>query len=500
MIFDLKNGNKNANVSVKLVSEVGVGTVAAGVSKGHADLVLISGHDGGTGASPISSIRHAGTPWELGLSETQQVLVMNDLRSRITVQVDGKLMTGRDVAIGALLGAEEFGFSTVPLISLGCIMMRKCHLNTCPVGIATQDPELRKKFEGQPESVINFFFFIAEELRQIMAELGFHKLVDMVGRVDMLDTKKAIDHWKAKGLDFSKVFFDPPVDKSIGRHRTQSQDHGLDVQLDNHLIKDAAPALEKGERVEIETDILNVNRTVGAMLSAEVSRRYGSKGLPDDTINIKLKGSAGQSFGCWGAKGLSMTLEGDANDYFGKGLSGARLVIYPTKGSSFVFEENIIIGNVSLYGATSGEAFVNGMAGERFCIRNSGVTVVVEGVGDHGCEYMTNGRVIILGSAGRNFGAGMSGGFAFILDEVGDFGEKSANHTMIDLEPFDDPEDIAFVKQQIERHVKYTNSPKGRWVLDNWEKMLPKFIKIFPRELKKALSDRMSAEKALVSA
>ncbi len=500
LIFDLKNGNKNANVSVKLVSEVGVGTVAAGVSKGHADLVLISGHDGGTGASPVSSIRHAGTPWELGLSETQQVLVMNDLRSRITVQVDGKLMTGRDVAIGAFLGAEEFGFSTMPLISMGCIMMRKCHLNTCPVGIATQDPELRKKFEGQPENVISFFFFIAEELRQIMAELGFRKLIDMVGRVDMLDTKKAIDHWKAKGLDFSKVFFDPPVDKSVGRYRTKGQDHGLEVQLDNHLIEQAAPALERGERVEIETDIVNINRTVGGMLSAEVSRRYGSKGLPDDTINIKLNGSAGQSFGCWGAKGLTMTLEGDANDYFAKGLSGARLVVYPPKGSNFVFEENIIIGNVSFYGATSGEAFINGMAGERFCIRNSGLTVVVEGVGDHGCEYMTNGRVIILGSAGRNFGAGMSGGFAFVLDEASDFGDKSANHSMIDLEPFDDPEDVAFVKRQIERHVEYTNSPKGRWVLDNWDKMLPKFIKVFPKELKKALSDRMSAEKALVSA
>ncbi|MBG98870.1 MAG: glutamate synthase large subunit [Solibacterales bacterium] len=500
LIFDLKNGNKNANVSVKLVSEVGVGTVAAGVSKGHADLVLISGHDGGTGASPISSIRHAGTPWELGLSETQQVLVMNDLRSRITVQVDGKLMTGRDVAIGALLGAEEFGFSTVPLISMGCIMMRKCHLNTCPVGIATQDPALRKKFEGTPENVINFFFFVAEELRQIMADLGFRKLTDMVGRVDMLDTKKAIDHWKAKGLDFSKVFFNPPVDKSIGRHRTKTQDHGLEVQLDNHLIDEAMLALDNKERVEIKTDIVNTNRTVGAMLSAEISRRYGSDGLPDDTINIKFNGSAGQSFGCWGARGLTMTLEGDANDYFAKGLSGGRLIVYPPKGSSFVFEENIIVGNVAFYGATSGEAFVNGMAGERFCIRNSGVTVVVEGVGDHGCEYMTNGRVIILGSAGRNFGAGMSGGFAFVLDESGDFAEKSANHSMIDLEPLNELADITFVKKQIERHVSYTGSPKGQWVLDNWETRLPKFIKVFPKELKKALTDRMSAEKALVSA
>ena len=500
LIFDLKNGNKNANVSVKLVSEVGVGTVAAGVSKGHADLVLISGHDGGTGASPVSSIRHAGTPWELGLSETQQVLVMNDLRSRIIVQVDGKLMTGRDVAIGALLGAEEFGFSTMPLISMGCIMMRKCHLNTCPVGIATQDPQLRRKFEGQPENVIHFFFFVAEELRRIMAELGFRQLDDMIGRVDRLDTRKAVDHWKAKGLDFSKVFFDPPVDKSIGRRRLKRQEHGLEVQLDNDLIEAAAPALENGERVEMEIDILNINRTAGAMLSAEISRRYGSKGLPDDTIRIKLNGSAGQSFGCWGAKGLTMTLEGDANDYFAKGLSGARLVVFPPRGSNFVFEENIIIGNVSFYGATLGEAFINGMAGERFCIRNSGVTVVVEGVGDHGCEYMTNGRAIILGAAGRNFGAGMSGGFAFVLDEAGDFAEKSCNHAMVDLEPLDDPEDVIFVREQIERHVEYTDSPKGQWVLDNWERMLPQFIKVFPKELKKALSDRMSAEKALVSA
>ncbi len=500
LIFDLKNGNPKAAVSVKLVSEVGVGTVAAGVAKGHSDLVLISGHDGGTGASPISSIRHAGTPWELGLSETQQVLVMNDLRSRIRLQVDGKLASGRDVAIGALLGAEEFGFSTMPLVTLGCIMMRKCHLNTCPVGIATQDPALRKKFEGKPEHVVNFFFFIAEQLREIMAELGFRKFNDMVGRVDKLDVKKAVNHWKAKGLDFSKVFFDPPVDKSIGRYCSKEQDHGLDVQLDNELIEKAKPALEDKQRVDIQMDILNVNRTVGAMLSSEISRRYGSEGLPDNTINISLQGSAGQSFGCWGAKGLSMTLEGDANDYFAKGLSGARLVAFPPKGSSFVFEENMIIGNVSFYGATSGEAFVNGMAGERFCIRNSGVTVVVEGVGDHGCEYMTNGSAVILGPAGRNFGAGMSGGFAYVLDEVGDFAEKYCNHSMVDCDRFDDPEDIEHVKTLIRRHIGYTNSPKGQWVLDHWDDMLPKFIKVFPKELKKALSDRVASEKALVSA
>ena len=500
LIFDLKNGNPRAAVSVKLVSEVGVGTVAAGVSKGHSDLVLISGHDGGTGASPISSIRHAGTPWELGLSETQQVLVMNDLRSRIRVQVDGKLASGRDVAIGALLGAEEFGFSTMPLVTLGCIMMRKCHLNTCPVGIATQDPALRKKFEGKPEHVVNFFFFVAEQLREIMARLGFRKFNDMVGRVDKLDVKKAVDHWKAKGLDFSKVFFDPPVDKSIGRYCDRVQDHGLDTQLDNELIERSTPALENKQRVDIETDILNINRTVGGMLSSEISRRYGSEGLPDNTINIYVKGSAGQSFGCWGAKGLSMTLEGDANDYFAKGLSGARLVVFPPKGSNFVFEENMIIGNVSFYGATSGEAFVNGMAGERFCIRNSGATVVVEGAGDHGCEYMTNGRAVILGPAGRNFGAGMSGGVAYILDEAGDFAEKFCNHSMVDCDPFDDPEDIEYVKTLIRRHIDYTNSPKGQWVLDHWDDMLPKFIKVFPKELKKAMSDRVAQEKALVSA
>ena len=500
LIFDLKNSNVHANVSVKLVSEVGVGTVAAGVSKAHADLVLISGHDGGTGASPMSSIRHAGTPWELGLSETQQVLVMNDLRSRIKVQVDGKLMTGRDVAIGALLGAEEFGFSTMPLVSMGCIMMRKCHLNTCPVGIATQDPELRKKFEGKPENVINFFFFIAEELRQIMSELGFRRVEEMVGQVDKLDVKKAVEHWKAKGLDFSRVFFDPPVDKSVPRHCTREQDHGIDQQLDNKLIEWSQDALVHKKPVEFKLPIRNINRTVGTMLSAEIARKYGKQGLPDDTIKIHFTGSAGQSFAAWASKGMTLTIEGDANDYFGKGLSGGRLIISPRDGSNFVFEENIIIGNVTFYGATDGEAFVNGMAGERFCIRNSGATVVVEGVGDHGCEYMTNGRAVILGRAGRNFGAGMSGGFAYVLDEAGDFAEKACNHSMVDLDPLDDPKDIAFVKGLIERHVEYTKSPKGQWVLENWESMLPKFIKVFPKELKRALADRYEAERSLVSA
>ena len=499
LIFDLKNSNNRADVSVKLVSEVGVGTVAAGVAKAHADLVLISGHDGGTGASPMSSIRHAGTPWELGLSETQQVLVMNDLRSRIKVQVDGKLMTGRDVVIGALLGAEEFGFSTMPLVSMGCIMMRKCHLNTCPVGIATQDPALRKKFNGTPENVINFFFFIAEEARQIMAELGLRSFDEMVGRVDKLDVKKAVDHWKARGLNFSRIFYDPPVDKSVPRRCTRTQDHGLEVQLDNKLIESSSEALENKTPVEIETPIRNINRTVGTMLSSEIARRYGAEGLPDNTIRISFQGSAGQSFGAWASPGMTLKLEGDANDYFGKGLSGGRLIVFPPRGSNFVFEENIIIGNVTFYGATAGEAFINGMAGERFCIRNSGAAVVVEGVGDHGCEYMTNGRVVIIGSAGRNFGAGMSGGFAYVLDEAGDFAEKAANHSMIDLEPLDDPQDIEFVRDQIKRHVGYTNSPKGQWVLDHWDDMLPKFIKVFPKELKRALADRYEEERALVS-
>ena len=499
LIFDLKNANVHANVSVKLVSEVGVGTVAAGVSKGHADLVLIAGHDGGTGASPVSSIQYAGTPWELGLSEAQQVLVMNDLRGRIRVQVDGKLMTGRDVAIGALLGADEFGFATAPLISVGCIMMRKCHLNTCPVGIATQDKELRKKFEGKPEQVINFFFFIAEEVREWMAQMGFRKFDDMIGRVDMLDTRPAVEHWKAKGLDFSKVFFDPSVDKAIARRHTGKQEHDIEAQIDNDLIARAKPALDRQEKVRFGYPIRNINRTAGTMLSAEIARRYGGEGLPEDTIRIDFDGSAGQSFGAWASPGLTLTVRGDANDYFGKGLSGGKLIIAPPDGSTFVFEENMIIGNVTFYGATGGQAFVNGMAGERFCIRNSGATVVVEGVGDHGCEYMTNGKVIILGETGRNFGAGMSGGIGFVLDESGEFRSKSANHSMIDCDPFDDPADQAEVKALIEQHVEYTNSPKGKWVLDHWERMIPQFIKVFPKELKRAVADRYAEEREMAS-
>ena len=496
LIFDLKNSNRGANVSVKLVSEVGVGTVAAGVSKGHADLVLISGHDGGTGASPMSSIRHAGTPWELGLSETQQVLVMNDLRGRIRVQVDGKLQTGRDVAIGALLGADEFGFSTMPLVAMGCIMMRKCHLNTCPVGIATQDKQLRQKFEGTPEHVVNFFFFVAEEVRQIMARLGFRRFNDMIGKVDRLDVREAVNHYKSKGLDFGKVFFDPPVDRAISRFHTGAQDHGLERQIDNQLIELCRPALEDGTPVEFAYDVRNTDRTVGTMLSHEVAKRYGSAGLPDDSIKIHFVGSAGQSFGAWASRGMTLQIRGDANDYFGKGLSGGRLIVSPPAGSTFVFEENIIIGNVAFYGATGGEAFVNGMAGERFCIRNSGAQIVVEGVGDHGCEYMTNGCAVILGPCGRNFAAGMSGGIAYVLDEQGDFEDRCLQNANVDIEAFEIPADLQLVRTLIQRHVAYTRSPKGQWILEHWSSMAPKFRKIFPRELKRALRERKSREMA----
>ena len=490
LIFDLKNSNRHSNVSVKLVSEVGVGTVAAGVSKGHADLVLISGHDGGTGASPVSSIRHAGTPWELGLSETQQVLVMNDLRGRIRVQVDGKLQTGRDVVIGALLGADEFGFSTMPLVAMGCIMMRKCHLNTCPVGIATQDKALRKKFDGSPEHVVNFFFFVAEEVRQIMARLGFAKFDEMIGKVDRLDVREAVNHYKSKGLDFSRVFFDPPVDRAISRYHSEAQDHGIDSQIDNQLIELCRPALEDRTPVEFAYELRNINRTVGTMLSYEIASRYGSEGLPENCVSIHFSGSAGQSFGAWASKGMTLRIRGDANDYFGKGLSGGRLIVSPPSGSSFVFEENIIIGNVAFYGATAGEAFVNGMAGERFCIRNSGARVVVEGVGDHGCEYMTNGCAVILGECGRNFAAGMSGGFAYVLDELGDFEDRCLQNANVDIEPFEADTDIEMVKDMIEQHVAYTRSPKGEWILEHWESMVPRFKKVFPRELKRALRER----------
>ena len=487
LIYDLKNVNPRARISVKLVSEVGVGTVAAGVSKAHADVILISGYDGGTGASPLTSLQHAGIPWELGLAEAQQVLVMNDLRGRVRLQVDGKLQTGRDVAIAALLGAEEFGFSTAPLIAMGCIMMRKCHLNTCPVGIATQDPVLRARFEGQPEHVINYFFFVAEQVRAVLAQLGLRKLDDMVGRVDLLEFKRPADHWKAKGLDFSAILHNPAMPARIARRNIQPQDHGLEEALDYQLIEHAAEALETGRKVEIKLPIRNVHRTVGAMLSGAIANRYGSAGLPEDTIRCKFTGSAGQSFGAFLAAGVSLELEGDANDYVGKGLSGGRIVVYPPRSSNFLPEANILVGNVVLYGATSGEAFFNGVAGERFAVRNSGATAVVEGLGDHGCEYMTRGLVVVLGKTGRNFAAGMSGGIAYVLDDDYDFVNRRCNGASVGLERVVDPEDQKLLHDLIVRHAEYTDSPRARWVLDNWSTMLPKFYKVFPHEYKRVL-------------
>jgi glutamate synthase (NADPH/NADH) large chain len=486
LIYDLKNVNPQAKISVKLVSEIGVGTVAAGVAKAHADLILISGDSGGTGASPLTSIKHAGIPWELGLAETQQVLVINDLRSRVRIQTDGKIQTGRDVAIAALLGAEEFGFATMPLISMGCIMMRKCHLNTCPVGIATQNPELRKKFRGTPEHVINFFFFVAEELREIMARLGFRTVDEMVGRVDMLHMHPAVEHWKAKGIDLSSILHQPSVPLRIGRRCTISQDHGLGQALDHQILAMAKESLESRAPAEISFPIRNVHRTVGAMLSGEVAKRYGSEGLPENTIKIHFNGSAGQSFGAFLAKGISLILEGDANDYVGKGLSGGKLAIYPPKNSGFVPEENSIVGNVVLYGATSGEAYFCGKAGERFAVRNSGATAVVESVGAHGCEYMTNGIVVVLGRTGKNFAAGMSGGLAFVLDERGDFAEKLCNRTMVDLEQPGN-EDETLLQRLIKQHVDATGSRRGQWILDHWCDTASKFVKVFPHDYKRVL-------------
>jgi len=487
LIHDLKNANNQARINVKLVSQIGVGTVAAGVSKGKADVVLISGYDGGTGASPQTSIKHAGLPWELGLAETHQTLVLNDLRSRIVVECDGQMKTGRDVAIATLLGAEEYGFATIPLITLGCIMMRVCHLNTCPVGVATQDPELRAKFQGKPEHVINYFYFVAEEMRKIMAELGFRTINEMVGRVDRLNVRKAIDHWKAKGLDFSKILYKPEVSPEVGSYCMKKQDHGLEIALDNELIKRAKPALEHREKVNIDVNIRNINRTVGTMLSAEISRKFGESGLPPETITINCKGSAGQSFCAFGARGLRMNISGDANDYFGKGLSGAKLVIAPPKKSIFVPEENILIGNVAFYGATSGEAYIRGLAGERFCVRNSGVRAVVEGVGDHGCEYMTGGRAVILGKTGRNFAAGMSGGIAYVLDETGDFKKFRCNHEMVELEEVVTDRDILELKGMIENHLEYTGSSVAEKILADWPASQKQFVKVMPTDYKRAL-------------
>ena len=506
LIHDLKNANREARISVKLVSEVGVGTIAAGVSKAHADVVLISGYDGGTGASPQTSIKHAGLPWELGLAETHQTLVLNNLRSRIVVETDGQMKTGRDVIIAALLGAEEFGFATAPLVTLGCIMMRVCHLNTCPVGVATQDPQLREKFTGDPEHTVNFMKFIAQEARELMAQLGFRSINEMVGRTDVLEPKKAVEHWKAKGIDLSKILYQPEVGPEVGRYCQIPQDHGLDKSLDMTVLLDLCKsAIKNGEKVKATLPIKNVNRVVGTILGNEITKRHWD-GLPEDTVHLHFQGSAGQSFGAFVPKGVTLELEGDANDYLGKGLSGGKIIVYPSVGSTFVPEENIIIGNVAFYGATGGEAYIYGVAGERFCVRNSGVNTVVEAVGDHGCEYMTGGKVVVLGTTGRNFAAGMSGGVAYILDEMGDFATR-CNTSMVGLEKLEEPEEISDLYEMIQRHANYTGSRKASQVLASWEEMVPKFVKVMPKDykrviqaIKKALEAGLSGDDALSAA
>ncbi|MBL8675042.1 MAG: glutamate synthase subunit alpha, partial [Rhodospirillales bacterium] len=526
LIHDLKNVNPTARVSVKLVAEVGVGTVAAGVSKARADHVTISGYEGGTGASPLTSLTHAGSPWEIGLAETQQTLVLNGLRGRIAVQVDGGLRTGRDVAIGALLGADEFGFATAPLIAAGCIMMRKCHLNTCPVGVATQDPVLRKRFTGQPEHVINYFFFVAEELRAIMARLGFRTLNEMIGRVDRIDMRRAVDHWKAKGVDLTRLLYQPPAKAGVAIWNTERQQHGLERALDHELIAAAAPALERREPVRIELPVRNVNRTAGAMLSGEVARRYGHAGLPEDTIAIRMTGTAGQSFGAFLARGISLELIGDGNDYVGKGLSGGRIVVRPPDGSTREPTTNIVVGNTVLYGAIAGEAYFSGVAGERFAVRNSGAVCVVEGTGDHGCEYMTGGVVCVLGDTGRNFAAGMSGGIAYVYDPDGRF-ESLCNGAMVKLEPVapadpaatdhaDRPRqrsisvddsgmgdllrfDAERLRILVERHLLFTGSARARALLGDWDAAVKRFVKVMPTDYRRALTD-LAAERAAAKA
>jgi glutamate synthase domain-containing protein 2/glutamate synthase domain-containing protein 3 len=495
LIHDLKNVNPRAEVSVKLVAEVGVGTVAAGVSKAHADHITIAGHDGGTGASPLSSIKHAGIPWEIGIAETQQVLVMNDLRSRVRLQTDGQLKTGRDIVVAALLGAEEFAFATSALVASGCIMMRVCHLNTCPVGIATQDPVLRSRFAGTPEQVVNFMVFLAEEVREIMASLGMRQMDELIGRVDLLETGEALEHWKARGLDLSALLVKVEAPHGTATRKTEEQDHGLDKALDLELIALCAPALERREPVEIDMRIRNGNRTVGGMLSGEIARRYGEAGLPSDTIRVSFTGSAGQSFGAWLAHGVTLTLRGDANDYLGKGLSGGRIVVTPPPGSRIVPEENIIVGNVVLYGATAGEAFFRGVAGERFCVRNSGATAVVEGVGDHGCEYMTGGYAVVLGRTGRNFAAGMSGGIAYVLDDDGGF-RRRCNLGMVELEELDD-EDAERVQNLVQRHAEYTGSEVAERLLAGWPLALARFVKVMPVDYKRVLTQRRDQARLL---
>ena len=478
---------------MKLVSEVGVGTVAAGVAKAKADHILISGDSGGTGASPLTSIKYAGIPWEMGVAETQQTLVLNDLRGRIVLQTDGQLKTGRNVVIEALLGAEEFGFSTGPLIAAGCIMMRVCHLNTCPVGIATQDPELRRKFTGKPEHVINFMFFIAEEVRQYMAQMGFRKFEDMVGQSQMLEFADLSKHWKAKGLDLSVILHKPAVGPDVAIRNVRKQDHGLDAALDNKLLKLAAPALERGRKVRGELSIANTNRTVGTILSSEIAKKHGHAGLPDETIHVKFNGSAGQSFGCFLAHGVTLELEGDANDYCGKGLSGGRIIVYPPKNSPFKAEENIVAGNVIGYGAIAGEIYLRGVVGERFCVRNSGAEAVVEGVGDHACEYMTGGRVIVIGPTGRNFAAGMSGGIAYVHDTSGQF-KDLCNPEMVELERPDRPEDIQTIRRLLENHRKFTGSTVAKTILDDFEQELKWFVKVMPTDYRRVLEHRAEVE------
>ena len=487
LIHDLKNANSQARINVKLVSEVGVGTIAAGVAKGHADVVLISGYDGGTGAAPLTSIKHAGLPWELGLAETHQTLLLNNLRSRIVVETDGQLKTGRDVAVACLLGAEEFGFATAPLVVLGCVMMRVCHLDTCPTGVATQNPELRKNFNGNPAHVVNFMHFIAAELREIMARLGFRTINEMVGHSERLEMRPAIEHWKAKGLDFSQILAQPQIPDDVGRFCQIGQDHGLDKALDTQVLMALCkPALDKKKPVSATLEIHNVNRVVGTMVGSELTRRYGPEGLPEDTIRLNFRGSAGQSFGAFIPRGMTLVLVGDSNDSLGKGLSGGKIIVYPSPGSSFLPEENIIVGNVALYGATSGEAYIRGVAGERFAVRNSGANAVVEGVGDHACEYMTGGRVVVLGHTGRNFAAGMSGGIAYVYDPEGDF-HKKCNQEMVTLEKLEDPEEINAVEQMLRRHIKHTGSRLAESILVRWNAMVPKFVKVLPIDYKRMM-------------
>jgi len=527
LIFDLKNVNPDGDVSVKLVSEVGVGTVAAGVSKARSDHVTIAGFEGGTGASPLTSIKHAGSPWEIGLAETHQTLVGNRLRGRIAVQVDGGIRTGRDVVIGALLGADEFGFATAPLIAAGCIMMRKCHLNTCPVGVATQDPVLRKRFRGQPEHVINYFFFVAEEVREIMAALGYRSFSDMIGQMQMLDVRQMVDHWKARGLDFSRLFTKPDVPVTVAIYNCEEQHHKIHDIIDRKLIEQAKPALEHGSPVLLSSVITNTDRTTGAMLSGEIAKRYGHEGLPHDTVTVKFKGTAGQSFGAFLARGVSFELDGDANDYVGKGLSGGRIVVRPPAEASIVPEQSIIVGNTVLYGAIEGECYFRGVAGERFAVRNSGAVAVIEGAGDHCCEYMTGGVAVVLGPTGRNFAAGMSGGIAYVLDEDGTFASR-CNMAMVELEPMPAEEEInarvyhhardlethglveimsdmsqfdaARLYLLISRHAHFTGSTIAKKILGDWSTWYPKFRKVMPVEYRRALNEMKAEARAMQAA